>query len=125
MKLTSKVAIAFLAVLVPIALVSYSSYSTTKKSLEQQVLEDLTLVAEAYEEHVYHFSELAKRRVEDFSSDGYIRDSLEKIVKGDPSAAKNLSSYLIKNKMSLDKTIHGINVIDLSGKVVALRMSAK
>ncbi|MBI5253147.1 MAG: hypothetical protein HY930_01935, partial [Euryarchaeota archaeon] len=55
MKLTSKVAIAFLAVLVPIALVGYSSYHVSKKSLENQVLEDLTLVAEAYEDHVHHF----------------------------------------------------------------------
>ncbi|MBI5253641.1 MAG: PAS domain S-box protein [Euryarchaeota archaeon] len=105
--------------LVPIALVGYSSYSANKESLEKQVLDDLALVAEAYEGHVYHFSELAKRRTEDFSSDGYIRDSLEKIVKGDPSAAKNLNSHLLKNKMPLDKTIHGINVIDLSGRVVA------
>ena len=65
----------------------------------------------------------AKRaRTVDFSSDGFIRDSLEEIEWGgirEQRAVRVLNKHLLLNKMPLDPYIVAIEVVDREGIVVA------
>ncbi len=126
MKLVSKLVAAFLLVaLIPLAVLGYLSYDSAKTALQKQALEDLTLVAEAKEGHLYSFLEAVKGRALDFSSDGFIRDSVEAMERLDPKSPeyaelqKALNEHLKRNKAPLDKSIHMIAVIDLSGRIIA------
>jgi len=59
-------------------------------------------------------------RTIDFSSDGFIRDSLEAISRnGYQSAVTNLNGHLKENKKTLDPHIVAIAVVDTNGKVVS------
>jgi len=61
-------------------------------------------------------------RAVDFSSDGFIRDSLELISEGgwfQSDAVSNLNMHLKDNKKTLDPHIAAIAVVDLKGEVVS------
>lgn len=121
--LRAKLLLTIVAVsLLPFTFGGVFEYYKEKEALEKQITEDMILFAESMEGHLYHFLQMTKRRIQDFSSDGFIRDSLEQITKGDPESTrvvKELNSHLAENKMPLDETIFGILVIDLKGRVVA------
>ncbi len=87
--------------------------------MKQRVLSTLTVIAESYEGQVYQFLEKAKIRAQDFASDGFIRTHLQKIIRGNTSAISKLNEHLVKNKLSLDKTINTISILSLDGRVVA------
>ncbi|MBI2401001.1 MAG: PAS domain-containing protein [Deltaproteobacteria bacterium] len=55
----------------------------------------------------------------DFSSDGVIRDELERAVKKNLASDEILSKYIIDNKMSIVKNFFRISVINTSGVTVA------
>lgn len=96
------------------------NYITARDNLKKQVLTTFTLVAETKEGHLYEFLEGLRGRTVDFASDGYIRDSTEKIITSDTLYnSTDLNVHLRKNKMSLDPTISGINIFDSGGRVVA------
>ncbi len=67
------------------------------------------------------FLDSKKWRVIDFSSDGFIRDSLEIISdRGTQSdAVSRLNAHLRQNKKSLDTQLTSIAVLDIDGMVVA------
>ena len=58
------------------------------------------------------------KRVQDFSSDGMIRKTLEGVIDGSASP-RSLSEYLVRNKLALDKTIERILVVAPDGRVAA------
>jgi len=125
-RLAVKVLMAFVVVLIPIGIGGYTGYVENRKAMTGHILEDLTLVAEAYEGNLYSFLELAaKHRAEDFASDGLIRDTLEEILGGDTSRVAVLNAYLVEHKMPLDPTIVGISIIDNRGTVVASTMEVE
>ena len=126
MKLRIKYIIAFiLTALMPIAVLGYLSYTSAKKALKEQAIEDLVVTAEAKEGHLYSFMEANKGRALDFSSDGLIRDYagiLQKSATGSSRhrrIQKSLNTHLKRNKKSLDKSIQLIDVIGIDGKVIA------
>ena len=126
MKLRIKYIIAFiLTALMPIAVLGYLSYSSAKKALKEQAIEDLVVTAEAKEGHLYSFMEVNKGRALDFSSAGLIRDYagiLQKSATGSSRhrrIQKSLNTHLKRNKKSLDKSIQLIDVIGIDGKVIA------
>ncbi len=88
--------------------------------LKEQILSDLILAADMKEGHLFDFFESLKGRIADFSSDGLIRDLTAEIsAGGDGRTRELLTRHLIENKMSLDKFLNGINVMDLNGRVIA------
>lgn len=84
-KLTLKVLAAFALVLIPIAAAGYTGYIENQKIVTEHSLDDLTLVAEAKEGHLYSFIDGVKGRALDFSSDGLIRDIAEAMLSLDES----------------------------------------
>ncbi len=126
MRFTAKFVIAFaLTAIIPIAILGYLSYNFAKQTLKQQILESFVLTAEAVEGHLYSFMEAIKGRAVDFSSDGFIRDSVKALqrleAKNHPyeKTQRALIAHLKRNKKPLDKCIRLICVIDLNGRVIA------
>jgi diguanylate cyclase (GGDEF)-like protein/PAS domain S-box-containing protein len=117
--LAVKALIAIVIMLLPITVTFFWDYAKNKAAFEEHVLSEVTVIAELSEGLVYQFLEMSKRRAVDFSSDGFIRDSLSLIVKGDTSKVSALNDHLVRNKISLDDTISAIYVVSLSGLVVS------
>ncbi|MBI3393019.1 MAG: cache domain-containing protein [Nitrospirae bacterium] len=118
MRLKPKLIASFLlASLAPMGLLGYLNYWSARESLKRQILNDLTLVAEAKEGHLYGFLEAVKGRAVDFASDGFIRQHLEAMRGLDPKSPRfiGLQRALdrhLKNKQPLDRSIRSISVID-------------
>ena len=125
LSLKEKAFIGIVATLVPILITFVLIYSKNRVYLKNRVLDTLTIIAEAYEGQVYQFLEKTKIRAQDFASDGFIRTQLQKILHGNTSAMSKLNKHLVRNKLSLDKTINTINILSLEGRVAASTNSAE
>ena len=125
LSLKEKAFIGIIATLIPILITFVLVYRQNSVYLKNRTLDTLTIIAEAYEGQVYQFLEMAKRRTQDFSSDGFIRTQLEKILHGNTSAMSKLNKHLVRNKLSLDKTINTINILSLEGRVAASTNNAE
>jgi PAS domain S-box-containing protein len=117
--LSKKALYAIILILLPIVVTFTYTYKKEKELLTINEIHQMTALANAYEGQVYQFLESAKRRAQDFASDGFIRVSLERINDGDSSMVEPLNEHLKKNKITLDKTIHSINIISTDGRVTA------
>ncbi|MBI5826597.1 MAG: response regulator [Deltaproteobacteria bacterium] len=113
-----KALLAVALLLLPILITFLHGYRNNREFLKKHILDDLTVIAGVYEGQVYQFLEMSRRRVQDFSSDGMIRNALEGASKG-RAGSRSLSEYLVRNKLVLDKTIKRIDVITLDGRVAA------
>src|SRR3989339_2038651 len=125
LSLKEKAFIGVVAILIPILITFVLVYSKNRVYLKNRVLDTLTVIAEAYEGQVYQFLEKTKIRAQDFASDGFIRTHLQKAIHGNAFAINKLNKHLVKNKLSLDKTINTINVLSLEGRVVASTNNAE
>lgn len=117
----TKLLIGFMLVgLISLLVVTLSSINTIRKGMEQEISNGLLRLAEAEEGQVFAYLYSLESRTVDFSSDGFIRDSLKEIVNKDSAqAVEALNQYLINNKKPLDENIFCIMVLDLTGKIVA------
>ncbi|MBI1910374.1 MAG: PAS domain S-box protein [Deltaproteobacteria bacterium] len=117
--LLHKALLAILIILLPISITFFHSYNKSKENLKNYILNDLTIMAEAFEGQVYQFLEMSKRRAHDFTTDGAIISGVKRILAGDKQTVKNLNRHLIKNKLSIDDTIQHIGILSPEGKVIA------
>ncbi len=105
--------------MLPVLVTFFISHQRSSHHLKEDIVDDLTLLAEAYEGQVYQFLEMNKRMVVDSSSDGFIRDELQKIIDGRSTGPGKLNAHLKKNKQPLDKSIKAIHIIALDGRIKA------
>ncbi|MBI5192048.1 MAG: PAS domain-containing protein [Nitrospirae bacterium] len=117
--LLQKSVIAILIILLPVVVSFVFDYYKNKENLKEGILREMTVIAEGVEGQVYNFLEMSRRRAYDFSTDGYIRDSLLKIKKGDKDARFALNRHLLLYKKPVDETLSRINIISTDGKIVA------
>jgi len=94
-------------------------FRLSRDHLKAQTMENLVLIADMQEGQVLNWLETLKGRTVDFSSDGFLRLELNKILSGDRSAVADLNRHLLENKQPLDSAIFGIHIMDTNGKVVA------
>lgn len=82
--------------LIPALVLSYINYIHNKKLLETELFNELSLVGQALVEHINEFLRHGKNSAKHFSSDGFIRDHLEKIVTvaENTNISQELSKYL-------------------------------
>ena len=120
MKLSMKFMLIFLVVslVASMVLASYSSYTYNKIS-EGRIHKHLEDIVKIRTNHIETFLEGEKKRVIDFSSDGFIKNNLMKL-KDNPSKElmQTLSEHLINNKIIVDESIYEIDVLNNEGKVV-------
>jgi len=124
MKLTDasilhKALLAVAVILLPVIITFAVTYAKSSQYIKRFAVDDLTVMAEAFEGQVYQFIEMSRRRARDFSSDRAISDMTSRLVSGDETAAAPLSSYLAENKLPLDKSARRICVISMDGVVLA------
>lgn len=108
--------------LIPITVVTTVYYLHARNTLKRQTLEELGKIAEAKRIHVLSFMEKLKVRTLDFSTDGFIRNTLEKIMmRGDAQqgTVKRLNRYLLKYKLPIYRHLRAIIIIDKDGRVVS------
>ncbi len=68
--------------LIPITIITTLGYLHARMTLREEALDWLTAVAESRMAHVLEFLEVKNKQTISFSSDGFIRDSLEIISGG-------------------------------------------
>jgi len=107
--------------LIPISIITTVYYLNARSTLKTQILQQLTAIAESKKIHALSFMAAKRGRTIDFSSDGFIRDSLETIVQSGTQgdAISNLNNHLNVNKKPIDPQIMEIAVIGLDGIVVS------
>ena len=118
LSLLTKTLLAVIVVFLPLIIAFVYNFNINKKILMGHALEDLSSQAFVYEEVVSQFLGKSMNRVQDFSSDGVIRNGTQNILDGNQSAIKILSDYIFKNKLIIDKSIHTISIISSDGKVL-------
>lgn len=118
---TKLIIVFLLIVLISTITIGFLAINISKEALNEEISNGVLRLAEAKEGQIFAYLDSIESKTIDFSSDGFIRDSLEKINKGEDQiqivAALNI--HLKENKQSLDETITGILIADLNGKVVA------
>src|SRR3989304_4223150 len=113
----SLLAIIIIALSVPATF--FLSYNLIKAHAKNAALRDMAVIAESYKGQVCQFLEMARRRAQDFASDGFMRTRLPKEIRGREGSVNNLSKYLAENKFTLDESIKTIHVLSMEGRVVA------
>jgi len=121
--LMTKLILLFMAVsLVPIAILGYLSYSSGKAIMRRQFIDSLTTIADSRENAIVLYLKGKGGRALDFSSDGFIRDTLEKMNQKCPETkqlGEELNRHLLENKKPLDPDCLETFVLNLEGKVAA------
>ena len=82
--------------LIPALVLSYLNYVQSKRLLETELFNALSLACEAMAEHINEFLRNGENSAKHFSSDGFIRDRLEKVVTvtENTNISQELSKYL-------------------------------
>lgn len=107
---------------IPITVITTVYYFNARSSLKRQVLDQLKAVAESKRLHVRTFMEIKKVRTVDFSSDGFIRNNLAAIIRGNTLTRRrtvHLNKYLSEKKLALDRDLIAIAIVGRDGKVVS------
>jgi len=109
-----------LAILLLVIGISAITYVVQRDRIFESIFTELTLINNSSRLVMLDAIDGIKQQAIDFSSDGFIRDATKEIIAtGDPTTRNLLGDHLRKNKMALDPAIYGINIADLSGKVIA------
>ena len=106
--------------LIPALILSYINYTHSKRLLETELFNELSLVGEALAEHINTFLLHGENSAKHFSSDGFIRDHLERIVTvaENKSVSQELSKYL-EYKTKLEPRFRETFTTNLKGIVMA------
>lgn len=95
-------------------------YIEVEEIVEYRVNDYMISLAEAVEGQVFLFFDKAKVRTSDWSSDGYIRQIADKIIKEhNQDDIKNLNTHLAERKLPLDQTVKITDVVDLDMRIIA------
>ncbi|HJW87252.1 MAG TPA: diguanylate cyclase [Candidatus Brocadiaceae bacterium] len=117
--LSEKAFLSVIVILLPVLVTFILVYHQNKALWEERIFQETTFIAETYERQVYQFLEMTKQRVRDFAGDCLIKRQLLKKIKSGKFASDITSSYLVKHKLGLDKSINTIHILSLDGWVIA------
>jgi len=99
--------------------------SSARNAIEAEILRRLDAECRSHAEALDHALTLLTRRAQDFASDGYIRDRLERVGQPEGAAEANaavalteLADYLARNKLPLVAAFRDLAVLDAGGKVL-------
>lgn len=112
--------------LIPISIITTVSYLNARSTLKQHAMNEMSAIAESKKLHLLSFIDAKKGRAIDFSSDGFMRNSLETIASmgTQDDAVFMLNKHLKENKMPLDPHLLAIDIVDIDGRVVSSTIDA-
>lgn len=119
--LGKKLLLLFLTIsLIPALILSYINYIHSKRLLETELFNELSLVGEALAEHIKEFLLNGENTAKHFSSDGFIREHMEKIIDfpKNTTISQELSTYL-EYKTKLEPRFRETYTTNPQGIVVA------
>ncbi|MBF8275729.1 MAG: sensor hybrid histidine kinase [Candidatus Brocadiaceae bacterium] len=108
--------------LIPVAVITVVYCVKGYTALREHQVGKLSLIVESKKTHLHTALNAKRGRIVDFSSDGFIRDTLEKINEDNRNRdrlIKSLNQHLTKYKRPLDTYISDIAVLNTIGVVVA------
>ena len=108
--------------LVPLGIAGTIVYLYMHDSTKEEVLKQLRSNAHSLNSQLNLLLSKRRFRVADFSSDGFIRDCVEKVSYQpleNSRIIEKLNTHLIANKQSLDPDILEIEILNHTGKVIA------
>ncbi|OGX37649.1 MAG: hypothetical protein A3D87_03775 [Omnitrophica WOR_2 bacterium RIFCSPHIGHO2_02_FULL_50_17] len=111
-----------LTILLPLLFMGVVIFHSTNALLRQSLLQGLSSISESKGKGVLIYLQKWEARTQDFASDGFIRDSLEHLARGDEpmgDVRQNLNVHLLKNKKPLDPELDVIDILGLDGKIAA------
>ena len=115
-----KIMSALTAILLLVIGTSVATFIMQKNRISDTIFAELTLINNASRVILIDVIDGMQRRTADFSSDGFIRDATQEIIKtGNRETVAALGEHLRKSKLALDPAMYGINILDRSGTVVA------
>ena len=99
---------------IPVLIIGYFNYSDFKEIIEHQTQDNLEISTQDKHEKIELFLLALKTRVQDFSSDGFVRDSLQRFqhVKNRETIKSTVKQHLLNNKLMLDEGIMRITLLD-------------
>ncbi|MBT4857426.1 sensor histidine kinase [Candidatus Uhrbacteria bacterium] len=119
LSITVKLAIGFVFIsLFSVGATAYFAFDIAQESLTDAASRNVMDINSVMQGYVLEFLESEKGRAVDFASDGFIRDATNQIILGE-DMSQELQRHLVDNKMSLDRTISGINIFDRDINIVA------
>ena len=106
--------------LIPALILSYIHYVHSKRLLEIELFNELSLIGDALAEHIDAFLRHGENSAKHFSSDGFIRDRMESMITAPDNinVSKELSKYL-EYKTKLEPRFLETFTINQKGIVVA------
>ncbi len=117
-----------LAMLIIIGSFYYLNFYLTDYLINQTV-KNFQIIAEISENSYFSFIEKLKIRTVDWTSDGYIKDAVEKIInssgKERAQLVNELNVYLITEKMIHDPTVLIVDILDKNGVVISSSRSER
>ena len=120
--LRSKLALMFVSVCIAtFGVGGYLVSASAKDALEQEVSERLEFQARTYSTALHSRLVLLSRRLEDFASDGFIRDHAEKLIaeRGDASRLRaELQEHLRINKLSIEPAFLDLAIFSRDGALL-------
>lgn len=128
MKLRTKFVLFFVALIILlIGGLMYYINTYISNYLKQTAISNFRVIAELSESAYFTFTDLVKTRAVDWGSDGYIKNTAEKILdakaRGDneeyQTSAKALGTYLREEKMKYGADVIMIDILDGNGIVIA------
>ncbi len=108
--------------LIPITIITLVYFLNEKRAIKEQTIEWLTAVAESKKLHVVSAIEAKKMRAIDFSSDGLIKNSLERMHHNNAYSHNmliHLNKHLSTQKRILDPHIAAIALLNEKGAIIA------
>lgn len=108
------------AALIPIALIITMYYLYLRTEICDREINRFTAIAQAKKNYLLSCIASKENRVIDFCSDGYIRESLEKITHGEyrSTIIQSLNNYLKTAKLPIDTHMLGIHIVDTEYNVI-------
>lgn len=109
--------------LIPFIIVITIYYLHARNILKYKTLEELRTIVKAKRLNVVSLMEKLKIRTVDFSSDGFIRNTYETIIRTEDSQQdgeiKRLNRYLLKHKIPIYQHLKAIIITDTYGKIIS------
>lgn len=120
--LRSKLALMFISVCIAtFGVGGYFVSASAKEALELEVSERLEFQARAYSTALHSRLVLLGRRLEDFASDGFIRDRTEGLLSGAPGAEATraqLQKHLVGNKLPIEAAFLDLAILTREGELL-------
>ena len=110
--------------IIPAAFIGILLFDNARARIKANALRHLRTIAEVKEAQILEFLSAKRGRTIDFSTDGFIRNSVRTINGIDEKERKfteggRLGEYLRANKQVIDTDIIEIHILDLTGTVIA------